>query len=184
MSEIKGLLIGDCISESIIFYCPIDVNNNLLSEMKNIFISYKEIRKEKGQYQGNISSGIGHFYYYSYPSNIFYVVNSIAQYEEKKIKEMILKIETEFNNNKNYFERNLDFKSTPVSMSTPTVSLNRQGKEFVFKIFEIYKSSGNNSNEIDISLIDVSQYFSDASLKETERPILIKQEDNSFVHFN
>jgi len=192
-SKIKAFGIAECKTKSFLLTCPIEIPQNLISQLKAIFQSYKDIRVLEGNDHGKVSCKEGFVFFFSYPSRLFYTVlvetsdNSSAL--DNQIRNMCDRINLELTQN-TYLESNANGK----------YSLSKAGQEIVFKIFELYKIINKEGNlildETDLNSIDVSHYFPSSTptitkptTTESDVKIInssftsLKEEDNGIVLF-
>lgn len=178
----KCVLIADCTKDSIVFNCPMDIGLHNLSEMRSIFNSFKFNCQEKTYDQGRVSSRDGIFYYYLFPSKLFIVISTTSDYKDIKAKEFATKLNDEIWMN-DFIELNSEDDSNMNNTNRKSVELKREGKEFVFKMFEVYKHLNTNGDikEINFENIDVSSYFIHNTVQDTEKSLIPIDDENGIV---
>ena len=184
IAVLKCMLLADCKTDSIIFHFPMDITPNSISEMKNIFNSFKDYSLEKDYYHGRLSSIEGFLHYYLYPSKLFMVVDVNKLYKEERLKELTSSIDKEIKE-KCY----LEYKEENFNQ---VVKLKNEGMVYIAKMFEKYKvldSNGNINPNRNFEEQDFSDFFLDTVTfskgkeAETEKNFIQEQEheDESYM---
>jgi hypothetical protein len=134
--HMKSMLIADGNEEEVFFYLPPDLSHGVLSEMKNVYSTFKDVGGENQKEKGKVSSQDGFFFHYKYPGGLFYVVYVNKKYPENFINDFISEIEDllvlkylEYNDWSTYFSK-----------------LSQNDKIEMFRIFDKYKFTDNEGN--------------------------------------
>ncbi len=151
IATIKSLLIADRGEDKVFFTLPLDLTTNSISEMKNIYSSFKDATETISD-KGKVTTKNGYFYYYKLPSGLFYVVIANKFYKENILNEFIEKIDDSFIQKKKTFENG----------SPDFSNLSQQEKISLLRIFDKYKiltSEGKLDCTLDLEQKDYSNFF-------------------------
>jgi hypothetical protein len=135
----KGVIIADRTEDKIFMTLPLNLVTSSISEMKNIYFSFKDVNLDKEYDKGKVSSKDGLFYYFKLPSGLFYVAFVSKTYKENVLNEYIEKM------NENFQEWK---RSSIENGSSSFSSLPREVKQSVYRLFDEYQNLDSEGKPI------------------------------------
>jgi hypothetical protein len=140
---IKGVIIADRTEDKIFLTLPMDLITSSISEMKNIYFSFKDNNIDKEFDKGKVSSKDGLFYYFRFPSGLFYVTFVSKSYNQNILNEYVEKMNEIFR----------EWKSSSIENGSSSYSnLSREVKYTLFRLFDDYRildSEGKLTQRLD-----------------------------------
>lgn len=136
--NLKGLMIVERSGDKFFFSYPKDLSNNTLSEMKNIYFSFKDVNSDRTKDNGKVSSKDGIFNFFKLPNGLIYITFVSKYYKETTLTQFVDKLEEIFKEKKKFVEN-----------GSPELSvLSREETLRIIKIFETYKYLNSDGSVI------------------------------------